>query len=67
VQILNNKQYEVINPKTRKKEIWSGERIRIYQITYGGQVKFPMPTKDKAVATPAVKKITKRKPKSKKL
>jgi len=37
-KIIKHKQYEIVHPKTGKVEVWSGERIRVYQMTYRGTV-----------------------------
>lgn len=54
MELYDNKTYEVVNPKTGQREMWTGERIRIYKIVYGGDiVEAP-----KRPITPKVKKRT---------
>ena len=51
IDIKDNQDYEVINPRTGQREIWSGERIRIYQIVYGGEIEPPKKSPKKKTST----------------
>ena len=48
--------YEIVNPKTGRKEVWTGERIKAYKIAYRADIILPPPPKKSA----ATKKTTKK-------